>query len=227
MTRVFVCSPSRGSEAQTFLPFRQRESRSSGASSERLRCGARCIVAARVRAQRNCQHRLGGCRTQDFRHLHAGESGPIGLRGTPGRGRGAGGSPPSAWRRPSQSMPMAKETGRARPAHRKQCSPWCAFGLALFGQVKSGFDRLFEKRNLDRLHSMLADIGIEAPAHAITPSTRAHRQSSFHEAKTSRCSQGQSRADAAEGLILKPKRTSLIDVGRSCHPATCQAAYDS
>ncbi len=36
-----------------------------------------------------------------------------------------------------------------------------------------------------------------------------------------------SRADAAEGLILKPKRTSLIGVGRSCDPATCQAAYDS
>ena len=103
-----------------------------------------------------------------------------------------------------------------------------ACGLALISvKVKSGFDRLLEKRNLDRLHSMLADIGIEALAHAITPSTRAHRQSSFHEAKTSRCSQGQSRADAAEGLILKPKRTSLIGVGRSCDPATCQAAYDS
>jgi hypothetical protein len=57
--------------------------------------------------------------------------------------------------------------------------------------------------------------------------TKKQRPSSFYEAKASRCSQGRSRADAAEGLILKPKRTSLIGVGWSCELATCEAAYDS
>jgi hypothetical protein len=44
-------------------------------------------------------------------------------------------------------------------------------------KVKSEPYRLLEKRNLDRLYQMLADIRIEALAHAITPFTRVRRQS--------------------------------------------------
>jgi hypothetical protein len=68
---------------------------------------------------------------------------------------------------------------------------------------------------------LLSKVGI---AHA-KRCAKKQRQSSFDEAKAPRCSQGRSRADATE--VLKPKRTSLIGVGRSCEPATCEAAYDS
>ena len=228
MTRVRLFSEP-GSEAQTFLPFRQQASESSDASSERLRCGARCIVAARVRAQRNCQHRLGGCRTQDFRHLHAGERGPIWpSAGDPGRGRGAGGSPPSTWRRPSQSMPMAQRN-RSSQASASQAMLTLVCIRVGFNSVRLKAASIVCSRSeiLTGFTQCSLTSASRLFAHAITPSTRAQRQSSFHEAKASRCSQGQSRADAAEGLILKPKRTSLIGVGRSCDPATCQAAYDS
>ena len=44
-------------------------------------------------------------------------------------------------------------------------------------KVKSEPYRLLEKRNLERLYQMRADIRIEALAHAITPFTRVRRQS--------------------------------------------------
>ena len=44
-------------------------------------------------------------------------------------------------------------------------------------RVKSEPYRLLEKRNLERLYQMRADIRIEALAHAITPFTRVRRQS--------------------------------------------------